>query len=531
MLNNQRISGLFSLLLLLCAFCALPVHAQSVPTPEEEGVQPFGANLFTGNFLKTREDGLNPNYVITKGDQVAVYVWGAVAINDIYTVDSQGNIFLPEIGPIHLEGERNADLSDVVSAKVGKVYAKNFRVYTSLVTSQPVLVYVTGLVANPGRYAGTASDSLLFYLDLAGGIDPHFGSYREIEIIRDGRLMAKVDLYKFILQGEIATPQFKDGDTILVKQRGAMVEVQGDIAKPVSVEFQVLEPTGQELFDIIPKGARVTEVTLEGIRDGKPISHSLSIDQFSRFPLDDGDRVTLRSEGRAPDILVRLEGEFEGPSVFSVPRGTRLVDFLDSVPVRPELADTSAIHLRRQSVAQAQKDSINDSLFRLERSALLALSDSNNEAEIRVKEAELTRKFVERARLIDPLGRVVTSQNGEQQNVLLEAEDVIVIPAKTSVVRIGGEVLISQAVLYNAGYTVRDYIERSGGYSDRANESKVIILRPNAEVELTDLDASVQPGDEILVPPRVDSKFIQNSADIIQIIYQVAIAAAVALDL
>lgn len=523
--------GRLLMLLLLLGGVARSVQAQAVPAGDEMGVQPFGANLFTGNFLKTREDGLNPNYVVTKGDQVAVRVWGALVVNDVFTVDSQGNIFLPEIGPVHLEGQRNANLTRVVKERIGKVYSKSFRVYTSLVTSQPVLVYVTGLVANPGRYAGIPSDSLLYFLDLADGIDPAFGSYRDIEIIRGNKTIAQVDLYRFILEGEIPTPQFRDGDTILVKRRGAVVEVMGEVARPATVEFQVLEPTGDDLFDIIPKAARVTEVTLEGIRDGQPIHHSLTVDEFSRFALDDGDRVTLRSEGRAPDILVRLEGEFEGASVFSVPRGTRMLDFLDAIPVNPELAATESIHLRRKSVAQAQRDSINDSLFRLERSALLALSDSAGEADIRVKEAELTKKFVERARLIDPLGRVVTSQQGKQKNLLLEPDDVIVIPARTSVVRIGGEVLMSQAVLHDPGYSVHDYIEKAGGYSDRADESKVIVLRPNAEVVLTDLNATIMPGDEILVPPRIDTKSLQNASDIMQIIYQVAIAASVALKL
>ena len=97
---------------ILACCITLPAHAadeakappKAMPAPTETGVQPFGAALFNGNFLKTREDGLNPNYVVAPGDQVNVRTWGAVNINDIYTVDSQGNIFLPDIGPLHLEG-------------------------------------------------------------------------------------------------------------------------------------------------------------------------------------------------------------------------------------------------------------------------------------------------------------------------------------------------------------------------------------------------------------------------------------------
>ena len=95
----------------------------------------------------------------------------------------------------------------------------------------------------------------------------------------------------------------------------------------------------------------------------------------------------------------------------------RLVDVLNYVSVDLALANPQAVHVRRASVAKAQKTAIDDALFRLERSALLALSSSQGEANIRVREAELTQKFVERARLIQPLGRVVTARDNQQRNV------------------------------------------------------------------------------------------------------------------
>ena len=108
----------------------------------------------------------------------------------------------------------------------------------------------------------------------------------------------------------------------------------------------------------------------------------------------------------------------------------------------------AGVDIKRNSVAKAQKDSIDDSLFRLERSALLALSQSQGEANIRVREAELTQKFVERARLIQPLGRVVTARDQRQRNVVLESDDIIVIPPRTNVIRISGEVMMTQAVMW-----------------------------------------------------------------------------------
>ncbi len=497
---------------------------------ESDEPQPFGANLFMGNFLRTRQNGLNPDYRILPGDQVAVHTWGAVALSQVFVVDGQGNIFIPGVGPISLQGVRNADLTSKVRAGLQRVYARHLEVYTNLITANPVAVFVTGGVPRPGRYAGIPSDSVLFFLDQAGGIDPKLGSYRRIDILREGATLASIDLYDFILSGVLPALQFKDGDTILVGRRGPVVELKGNVARPTYLEFLPDAPlTGTLALEIVPNAALATQVTLYGIRDGFPINRTLSLNTFAEFPLQDGDSITIREDGRTDMIVVNIEGEFEGPSQLAVVRGSRLVDVLNHVPVEPLLADTSAVHLKRNSIARVQKDAIDDALFRLERSALLALSQSNGESNIRAKEAELALRFAERARLVQPLGRVVTSHQGDQQNVLLEDGDVIVVPRRTNVVTIGGEVMMAQAVMFQPDLTADDYVELAGGYTDRADEDKVILIHPDASVTVGGPTMRVLPGDEVLVPPRVDIKTLQNVADITQIIYQIAVSAAVVL--
>lgn len=501
------------------------------PDAAEGTPAPFGSNLFVGNFLTTREDGLNPNYVILPGDHVAVYAWGAVELSQTFVVDGQGNIFVPVLGPIHLAGVRNADLTEAVRKGMERVYSKNFDVYTNLITAKPVAVYVTGGVANPGRYAGIPNDSPLFFLDQAGGIDADLGSYRQVAVLRGGKPLAEIDLYDFILQGKLPEVQFKDGDTILVKKRGAVIELQGDVAKPAMLEFPESPIQGADALAIIPGAARATQVTVTGVRDALPFSYTLSVPEFASFSMRDGDTIILRADGVSETILVNLEGEFKGPSTLAVRRGSRLIDVLNYVPVDPKLADVSSVHLRRQSVAREQKDSIDDALFRLERSALLALSQSNGESNIRAKEAELTLAFVERARLIQPLGRVVTARDGKQHNLLLEEGDTLVIPPRTNVVRVGGEVMMAQAVMFRPGLSAEDYIDDAGGVTDRGDDDAVIVIHPNAEVAIGGPDMTILPGDEVLVPPEVDIKVIQNIGDITTVIYQLAVSTAVIVSL
>lgn len=491
--------------------------------------EPFGSRLFTGNFLQTRQDGLNPEYVVAPGDRIQVNTWGALESSSVLIVDGQGNVFLPNVGPVSVAGTKNADLTAKMKAGLSRVYSRGFEVYTNLLSAKPVAVFVTGGVKRPGRYAGVPSDSILFFLEQAGGIDPRLGSYRSISVMRGETKLADVDLYDFLLRGTLPRVQFKDGDTVLVNPRGPIVELRGDVSLSASLEFKAGSSAGGEALAVVPGAARATQVTVEGMRNGVPISRTLSVQAFQSFPLQDGDGITLRGDGRADTILVRLEGEFNGPSVLAVRRGSRLVDVLNYVSVDPVLANQQAVHIRRASVAKAQKTSIDDALFRLERSALLALSASQGEAHIRVSEAELTQKFVERARLIQPLGRVVTARDNQQRNIVLEPDDVIVVPSRTNVIRISGEVMMAQAVMFRPGSTAEDYIVDSGGYTDRSDRGRVIIIRANAEVAVGDTDLPVYPGDEILVPPKVDTKLLQNAVDVTQVIYQVAVAAAVVL--
>ena len=142
------------------------------PLPEEARVlpPPFGVNLFTGGFRAEREDGFNPNYIIQPADRINLRVWGALTFEDTVVVDAQGNIFVPEVGPIQVAGVSNSQLTDHIRQAILQVFTRNVEVYTNVAGTTPVAVFVTGYVNTPGSYAGVASDSLLYFIDRAGGV-------------------------------------------------------------------------------------------------------------------------------------------------------------------------------------------------------------------------------------------------------------------------------------------------------------------------------------------------------------------------
>ncbi len=186
---------------------------------EFSSLRPFGEQLFKGNFASTYETGINSGYKITTGDRILVRFWGAKQFEDILTVDAQGNIFIPEVGPVTVAGITNGSLLATIKAKVSQVFTDNVDVYVNLQSSQPVAVFVTGFVNNPGRYAGMQDDNVLSYIDRAGGIVSNLGSYRKITVKRNGSVLKNIDLYDFILKGNLPLITLQNNDVILIEDK------------------------------------------------------------------------------------------------------------------------------------------------------------------------------------------------------------------------------------------------------------------------------------------------------------------------
>jgi protein involved in polysaccharide export with SLBB domain len=507
---------------------AAPRPLETIEREQERKLNPFGANLFTGAFRSERESGLNPDYVVVPGDRVTVKIWGATTFAETLVVDSQGNIFIPEIGPVGVEGVRYDRLNDRVTAAVRGVFTQNVNVYTSLEGTLPVATYVTGYVNNPGSYAGVASDSILYFIDRAGGIDLQRGSFRDVRVLRDGKVIARADLYEFLLDGEIARVQFTDGDTVVVGRRGPTVSVDGDVLN--AFEFEILQSPvpGSAVASMAHPRPDASHATLVGTRATGPVSAYVPLEELASLQIRDGDLVIIEADQRKDTMLVRVEGSHLGPSRFAVPVDTRLIDMLNHIEVDPNLADVRAVSLRRQSVARRQKQAIEASLRRLETATLGATSQTDTEASIRLQEAELIARFVERASQVEPEGVLVVSKAGKVEDVLLQPEDVISIPENSRVVLVSGEVVVPQAIVHTPGDSIYDYVAKAGGFSERAIENEFLVIRRNAEV-LRGRDIDVSPGDEIVVLPKIPAKRLEIVKTIIQVIYQLALSTAVVL--
>ena len=500
-----------------------------LPQSESGLPPPYGANLFAGGYETERSDGLNDNYLIAPGDKLNIWIWGAVNFSNVVTVDNQGNIFIPDVGPINVKNVAASKVNNLVTSHISEVFTNNVNVYVNLLTATPVSVYVTGPVIRPGQYAGQSSDSVLYFLKRAGGIDSDRGSYRHIKVLRQNRVIQQIDLYEFMQQGKMPKLSLKDQDVILVEPQGPMINVAGKVRNPFRFELKNSTALGSELIDYALPLAKVSHVGVIGDRASGPFSVYMPYKDFDRIQLSDGDKVLFNDDMHAQVYDVQVMGSYRGPSYFTVRKETRLHDLLNHIPIDPNMADYGSIYIMRKSVAARQKEMLEDSLNRLERSVFTAPASSDGEASIRTKEAELVMRFVEKARKIQPLGKVVVSDKGVIANILLEQGDQIVIPNKTDLIQVGGEVMMPQAVVYNKSASLEDYVAWAGGFTDRANDKRIAVVHANGLMEFKD-GGDVMPGDQILVMPKVDSKMMQSIKDITQVIYQVAVAANVVLN-
>jgi len=170
------------------------------------------------------------------------------------------------------------------------------------------------------------------------------------------------------------------------------------------------------------------------------------------------------------------------------------------------------------------------SLRVLERSALTSRSMTMEEAALRGREAQQVIEFIDRARQVQPRGQVVLAGREGVMGTLLEDGDVLVIPERSSIVMVHGEVTNPTAIAYDSRSTVADYVDLAGGTIQRRGDTRILLVRQDGTF-VESSRARPNPGDEILVLPKVGVRKLEVARGISQILFQIAVVAQVALNL
>ncbi len=324
------------------------VRPSTNPVPTLNGLTYFGYEIFsdTPDLFKPSAIGpVDEGYVVGPEDQLRLTVWGATEFQYDLQVDVEGRVFIPTIGQITIAGQQLRDLRESLRLRLGKSYSGLLRdpqtVFMDITVTRlrPIKVFVLGEVKNPGGYV-FSSNSTLFNILYGVGGPKVSGSLRDVQIIRDGRRIASIDLYDLLLKG--IDPQsipLLNNDRIFVPQRKNTIAINGPIRRSA-----VYELIGNEDLDDLIEYAGGLEPEAYGdrfqIRRVIPLSEredptfARDLLDFSlkdvllgseSITLEDGDRIQLFSVSNVLDDLVSVHGKVNQPGDYELSENVRTV--------------------------------------------------------------------------------------------------------------------------------------------------------------------------------------------------------------
>jgi hypothetical protein len=324
--------------------------------------------------------------------------------------------------------------------------------------------------------------------------------------------------------------QLGDGDVIFVEPRHNTAKVAGLVENAKRFEFNEAAITLSEVMALAKPTSQATNVRV--------VRNSGTTRNIDYYPLSaatgvrigNGDEVEFTADTKPGTITVRVEGEHQSMQEYVLPHGASMGTLI--AQIRPSAqSDMQNIQLFRQSVQARQKELLNTSLSNLQQAVLTARSGTAEEAQLRKEEAGLMLQWVDRARNVTPRGQVVISRAVNRNDMALENGDVLFIPARSSLILVSGEVLFPNAVAYEPKWELDDYVRVTGGLTQHADTSRIIIAHPDGSFDDSTNLSSLKAGDEIMVLPKVDVKSRQIWKEVTQVIYQIAISARVAFGL
>lgn len=490
-------------------------------------VDVFGVDMFTGSFASTRPYD-RPDYLIQPGDQLVINLYGAVNSGGVQTVDTSGNVFIVGVGPVKVQGVSAGSLQGVIAGAVRRVFTDAVGVYATLSTGANIGVFVSGDVFKPGRYLGSSHDTVMFFVSQAGGIDPSKGSFRDVTIRRDGRVIATYDLYDFLVNGRIQPFRFQEGDVVFVGHRGAMIGVTGGVRNEKAFEAPPgsSSMTGADILPLARPDPAIAGAVVHGFRNGAPKVAYFTLEEFSRVVLSDNDHVEFAGGGLLESVSVTIEGKVKGPKIYVMPGGSTLSQLMAKIPLEGSNVEPRWVHIRRPEVALEQKRALDQALFNLQKQVLTGTPPTSAAAALAASQASLVNQFVEQAKTIEPDGNVAVYTNGQYTDLHLQEGDTVVLPDRTDVVIVAGEVLNPGGLAHAPSQRIEGYVSSAGGYAAHANKRKFVVRHRDGSANVASAKDRVQPGDEIVVLPTVGSTKLQLFVDLTQILFQIALTTA-----
>ena len=203
----------------------------------------FGMDLFRrvpSTFAPLDMTPVPSDYVIGPGDELRLRAWGQLNFQANVRVDRTGDIYLPQVGPVHVAGLPFSELDPHLREAIGRVF-HNFDLTVDVGQIRAIQVYVAGEARRPGVYTVSSLSTLVDALFTSGGPSIQ-GSLRHIELRRGSEVVTDFDLYGLLVHGDKSKDvKLLSGDVIFIPSAGAQVAITGSVRNPAIYEMRANE--------------------------------------------------------------------------------------------------------------------------------------------------------------------------------------------------------------------------------------------------------------------------------------------------
>ncbi len=294
----------------------------------------YGANLFRNvpaTFAPLDTAPVPADFVIGPEDVLRIRVWGQIDFQSNLRVDRTGNIYIPQIGAVHVAGLTFAELDSHLREAVSRVY-KNFDLNVDIGQIHSIQVYVAGQARRPGVYTISSLSTLVDAIFSSGGPSVE-GSLRHIELRRNGKVVTDFDLYALLIHGDKSKDEkLQPGDVIYIASLGPEAAITGSVVDPAIYELRSGETVADLLADAggASSVAAESRISIERIDDHK-LRRAMEVDYNPAgmaTPLASGDLVRLYSIAPAYQKTVILRGNVANPGRFAWHPGMRISDLI-----------------------------------------------------------------------------------------------------------------------------------------------------------------------------------------------------------
>lgn len=409
---------------------------------KDETRRVFGRDIFNKQnltFQPSTNMATPANYVLGPGDQVVIDVWGASQQKFAETISPDGNITIEGVGLIRLGGLSVKKARSVLQSHLEQRYS-DCQFNLSVGDIRTIQVQVAGEVNMPGTYSLSSLSSAFNALYTAGGINDN-GTLRDIKVYRAGRMIATVDVYDYLINGNSAGDiRLQDNDVIVVGAYDCLVNVTGKIKRPMWYEMKSSETVKQLMTYSggFTGDAYTDKVRLVRKAGAEYSVHTIDEFDMATFTLKDLDEVQVDSVRARFSNMVEVRGAVKHAGQFQL--GDKIQTVRDLLLAADGLSEDA---YQERAVMHRQKD-------------------------------DLTLEMVG----IDVKGLL----EGRIADIPLKKNDLLFIPSHTEMLgerklTINGEVIYPGIYPYADNTTIQDLILQSGGFTEAASLARVDVFR------------------------------------------------------